>query len=320
MNTMNQDVLVNKLIDRGIIIRARRGFYFVTVLGTNRDYSRKYVVEKFSCEMEPGRYIFKNDNVSLYTPNAEQLRMALEALGKAFTPVNAPRPVRRIRRHTYQSQARNITEALDRLEEDADGVKRSYGIEYEIGGLTPEQESELAYLLDTLPPHVTEADSSLSSTGVEIVFEPMSKEVATKTVATLRKFVIDNGVDMRNAGMHTTYGVSNGTTSRTDLVIRLNRVALAIKSVGLRENIKSLFGRDFSYYCCLPNSLTDENRYRAFNVRNSSAFEARLIQWDADFEKVTELFSILEVLFYRMFTAEEFIKLFNLLGGTADGQ
>ena len=82
---------------------------------------------------------------------------------------------------------RNVDEALRRIPEDADGVRRSYGLEYEIYSLTREQESDLADLLDTLPPHVTEKDASLSSSGVEIIFEPMAKAELIKVVKKLRE-------------------------------------------------------------------------------------------------------------------------------------
>lgn len=295
---MNSDVFINRLLVVGAIERVRRGWYTIPRRDDGRLYDRAAIHHIFGYEVAPGRFIFRREVV-------EELRQ-----GSA----TQQRRIRTIRRNSYHSQDRNIREALQRIPFDADGVRRSYGIEYEINYLTREQESELAYLLDTLPPHVTERDGSLSSSGVEIVFEPMSRELAVRTVKTLRKFVDDNSVDMRGTGMHITFGVSNSEVSESDLVIRTNRLALAVKAVGTQNAIIELFGRDFTDYARLPHNLTTTVRHRAFNVRSNSAWEARLIKYNCNIEKVMKFFEVAEVLFHRPFEAQDFIKVFELLG------
>lgn len=311
---MNQDTFINRLLAAGAIERVRRGWYIIprsnlrSCIG--RTYNRRDILGIFGIEVAPGRHIFRREVVEAFATDIS-----------ALSPRRAAqrRSLRTIERHRYHSQSRNISDALDRIPLDEDGVGRSYGIEYEIYSLTREQESELAYLLDTLPPHVTEMDGSLSSTGVEIVFEPMSKELAIKTVKALRKFVDDNGVRMDGTGMHITFGVSNSEVSESDLVIRTNRLALAVKAVGTKRAIEELFGRDFTDYARLPNSLISEVRHRAFNVRNRHAWEARLVKYNCNIEKVMKFFEVAEVLFHRPFEAQDFMKVFELLGADTWG-
>lgn len=230
------------------------------------------------------------------------------------------RRVRTIERNSYSSMPRNVDEALERIPYDEDGVRRSYGVEYEINALTGEQESDLAYLLDTLPPHVTERDSSLSYSGVEIIFQPMSKEELISVVKKLGEFVVSRGVDMDGTGMHITFGVSNSITSEINLTIRMNRLALAIKAVSTKPEIERVFGRDFTNYARLPIGLTDRTRYRAFNVRNDSAVECRLVKWNCNIEKIMELLEASMVLFKRPFEAADFMKVFEFMGSNTDGE
>ena len=307
-STMNGDTFINRLLELGVVRRVSRGWYIIPMLDSGMRFRRDSIQSRFGIEVEEGRYIFNAPVVRNYTPPA------------GSRPVSeASRPLRTLERHRYQSQNRNVEEGLARIPVDADGTRRSYGIEYEIAALTPLQESELAYLLDTLPPHVCERDGSLTNSGVEIVFEPLGKEDAIRVVKTLGEFVRSKGIDMRGAGMHITFGVNNSLVDTSDLIIRTNRLALAVKASGLQTEIRKLFGRDFTGYARLPESLNDTVRYRAFRVRNRHCWENRLIQWDCDIERVMEFFSIAEVLFYRPFEAEDFMKVFRLLGSNVDG-
>lgn len=237
------------------------------------------------------------------------------------TPVQ-PEVLRTIRRLGYHRGERNVLEALERIPLDIDGVRRSYGLEYEIYSLDETQEDKLAKLLDTLPPHITESDGSLRESGVEIVFEPMSEAIYRETFLKLKQFVIQNDISMENTGAHTTYGVNNAMSSKKDIQIRLNRYALAIKSVALQRNIESMFGRDFSSYCQLPQTTLADHHSNAFsnNGRNSTCWEMRLMNWKADIEKVIELFKITETVFYRPTNANDFIKIFNLMGADTSEQ
>lgn len=297
---MNSDVFINKLLKLGVVERVRIGWYKICVFDPNMIYNRDEIVERFATEVAPGRYEFKLEEVERYTPRP------------------SVRPTRRIYRAGYQTQSRNVTQALERIPVDADGVRRSYGIEYEINALTSEEESELAYLLDTLPPHVTERDGSLSSSGVEIVFEPLGREDTIKVVKKLREFVRVNCIDMNCTGMHITVGVSNSEVSSNDLTIRTNRLALAVKSVALQTEIIKVFGRDFVNYARLPEGLLDTIRYRAFKVRNSNCWECRLVRWDCDIERVMEFLDVAEPLFHRAFEAQDFINLFRVFGSNTD--
>ena len=299
---MNQDTFINRLLVVGAIERATRGWYTVPRSNSGELFNRNKLLEIFGDEVAPGRYTFKRDVVAQYSQGAAIVRRT-----------------RTIDRSGYHTLSRNVNVALQRIQADADGVRRSYGIEYEIYSLSREQESELAYLLDTLPPHITERDGSLSSSGVEIVFEPVGRELAIETVKKLRKFIEDNDVEMDGTGMHITFGVNNSETSEDDLIIRTNRLALAVKSVGTRGAIKELFGRDFTDYASLPVSLYTGARHRAFNVRNRSAWEARLVSFNCNIEKVMKFFEVAEVLFHRPFEASDFIKVFELLGANTRG-
>lgn len=296
--------VVNRLVALGIIRKVDRGVYTIVSEGFGNRYSRANIIARFAVNHPVEGYF---------------LSSAVRDISATPSPA-ASRPLRTITRYGYRSQERNILEALRRLDVDADGRKRSYGLEYEIYSLTRSQESKLAYLLDTLPPHVTERDGSLSSSGVEIVFEPMSEKDLRSTVEALGNLVREEGIEMNGAGMHITVGLTGTDTYRQDLVIRMNRLALAVKSVALQERIREVFGRDFTGYARLPENLNDTNRYRAFNVRNESAWECRLVQWNANMDKLMDFFKIAEPLFDRPFEAADFMKLFELFGSNVSGE
>lgn len=233
--------------------------------------------------------------------------------------------LRTITRRSYHSSGSGterdgVDEALRNIPVDADGVRRSFGLEYEIYSLTREQEDKLARLLDTLPPHVTERDGSLDDTGVEIVFLPMSADKYIDTWNKLKQFVTDNRVCMeegsRMAGAHTTYGVSNARVSTEDLQIRLNRLALAVKSVGTQRKIKGMFGRDFGNYRELPNSTTYRGHSNAFSAsRGVTAWECRLCAWGGDAERIVKFLKRSEFVFNRTFQPQDFMDVFDILGG-----
>ena len=306
--TMNQDAVVNHLLDRQVITRTGiRGRYNV-VDGGLTSYRRNDILQRFAAEVEPYRYVIRE----------EEVRRAL----------NWNTPVRRtIRRNSYHTADRDYEAALAQIPVDEDGVRRSFGIEYEIYSLTAEQEDKLARLLDTLPAHVTERDGSLSSTGVEIVFMPVGAAQYIEIVKKLAAFVNENGVRMQQdeysmAGMHTTYGVSNYTAEKSDLQIRLNRFALAVKAVGTQSAIKRLFGRDFGHYRDLPTSTTYNAHSNAFstNGRPRSCWECRLPSWKCNPEAMVQFFKATEVAFYRPVEASDFVKVFALLGANTDGE
>ena len=126
-------------------------------------------------------------------------------------------------------------EALERIPLDIDGVRRSYGLEYEIYSLTETQEDKLAKLLDTLPPHITESDGSLRESGVEIVFEPMSEAIYRETFLKLKQFVIQNDISMENTGAHTTYGVNNAMSSKKRHTDKIKQIRISNKVSGITK-------------------------------------------------------------------------------------
>lgn len=301
---VNQDAIINRLMALGYIRRTERRGVYDTALGPLR---RAAIMRHYCVEVEEGRYIL------------QPMSHRPERLGTQNHTQPAA-PLRTITRYRYHSQPRNITNALERIAYDADGVRRSYGLEWEIYSLTTDQEHQLAQLLDTLPPHATEADASLRRSGVEIVFEPMGKQDYIATFKTLQAFCRENAISMANTGAHTTYGVSNSTASERDLQIRLNRLALAVKSVGTQRAIIELFGRDFSSYCLLPTSTITNHHSNAFSAsRGSSAWECRLINWRADVDKVVDFLEATEFVFHRPVQAQDFMRVFEALGCDTDG-
>ena len=234
--------------------------------------------------------------------------------------------LRTITRERYHSNGNGIgrtgiDRALGSIAVDADGVRRSYGLEWEINRLTEVQEDKLARLLDTLPAHFTERDGSLCDSGVEIIFLPMSKDVYIDTWTKLKTFCVDNHIDMEGTGAHTTFGVNNSEIrDEDDLQIRLNRAALAIKASSTQSAIKRLFGRDFTGYARLPNSTTHREHSIAISAsRGRAAFELRLCNWQADVVKLVEFLEKIEFVFHRTFTAQDFINIFTLMGSDCTG-
>lgn len=322
---VNEDAIINKLISRGVITRSEyiRGRYTI-IDGGQTTYRRPAIMARFAVRVSEGRFRL----------NIEEVNRALQA-GRPIPQPEPERPVlRRINRQGYHSGSRNIESALARIQPDADGVVRSFGIEYEVYALTAEQEDKLANLLDTLPAHVTERDGSLDSTGVEIVFDPVGADDYIRIVRTLGNFVRENNVQMnapfnpdRMAGMHTTYGVSNYEASKEDLQIRLNRFALSVKAVGTQQQIKQMFGRDFGHYRELPgqndthNALLYNTHGNAFscNGRPRSCWECRLLAWNCDPARMVEFFRATESAFHRPVNAADFNKVFELLGSDTAG-
>lgn len=250
-------------------------------------------------------------------------------IGTRETPVQREEPrlvLRTIERNCYHScgngtSRRGVTEALRAIPLSGDGIRRSYGLEWEIYALDAQQEDKLARLLDTLPSHVTERDGSLSHTGVEIIFLPMSEEKYKATFKALQTFCRENHVDMNNTGAHTTYGVSNSHVEERDLQIRLNRIAMAVKAGSIQRNIKRLFGRDFTSYAHLPRSLTEFDHSQAWSAsRGTSAYELRLVNWEADVNRLVEFIQATEFVFNRVFTAQDFLNIFTILGENTDGE
>lgn len=236
------------------------------------------------------------------------------------------RELRHIERNSYHSAGSGtgrtgVERALADIALDTDGVRRSYGLEWEINDLNEAQEDKLATLLDTLPKHFTERDGSLSRTGVEIIFLPMSKQVYIDTWTKLKTFCVDNRIDMEGTGAHTTFGVNNSEIrNEDDLQIRLNRVALAIKATSTQGAIKRLFGRDFTSYARLPNSTTHREHSIAISAsRGRSAFELRLCDWQANVVKLVEFLEKIEFVFHRTFNAQDFINIFTIMGSDCSG-
>lgn len=248
-------------------------------------------------------------------------RQTVQATASASYPV-----LRRIARHNYHSTGggtgrQGIESALRAIAPDADGVRRSFGLEWEIGSLSREAEDRLVRLLDTLPAHVTEKDASLTDTGVEIVFMPMSAEKYIQTWTALQEFCRTEGVGMNGAGAHTTYGVSNAHVTISDLQIRINRIALTVKAASTQRAIRSVFGRDFTGYAQLPRTTIERGHSNAWSAsRGDSAYELRLCQWEGNVHKIVEFMKATEFVFNRPFTAQDFMNIFAIMGSNVDGE
>lgn len=235
------------------------------------------------------------------------------------------RVYRTITRNSYHSSGSGtdrtgVREALEAIPMDEDGVRRSFGLEFEIYALNRDQEDKLARLLETMPRHFTERDASLSSTGVEIIFLPLSRAKIIEVFNTLKRFCEENGVSMEGTGSHITYGVSNAHVTGSDLQIRINRIALAVKAACTQNAIKRVFGRDFTGYASLPRSTTEQGHSNAWSAsRGNSAYELRLCNWKGDIEKMTEFMVKTEFVFNRTFTATDFVDIFNIMGADIAG-
>lgn len=313
----NSDRFIAILERERVIKRVRRGVYRFNMIGVGTPAQttgpRARVFAEFGVASR-----FDNNGYERYRLNMTQL-IGRERIGASTTTTTQTAPprdvLRTIRRYGYHSQSRNVQAALDRITADSDGVKRSFGLEYEINYLTATQEDKLARLLDNLPAHTAERDGSLSSAGVEIIFEPMGEADLKKTWKTLTEFVNMNSVDMGGTGAHITYGVSNSTSTRYDIQIRANRLALAVKSISTVQTLRRVFGRDFSGYCELPRTLTANHHTNAFSLagRNSTCWECRLINWKADIDVVVQFLTATEAMFHRPFNSQDFMAIFNIL-------
>lgn len=323
--TYSVNGLINKLLEMHVIstLEHRRGYL---IIGERYPRQRQHIVGRFGLpSAQEGRYLLNQDEVN-------------RVRGRISNQDEQETRLRTLNRERYHNncdsngQRTFVTEALERIQPDEDGVKRSFGIEYEIYSLTPEQEDKLAYLLDTLPQHDVERDGSLESSGVEIVFAPVDAATYIEIVTKLGNFVRDNGIRMEDgycmAGMHTTYGVSNAEASKQDLQIRLNRMALAVKSVATQQQIKEVFGRDFGHYRELPGQSSDRNAllYNAHgnafstNGRPSNCWENRLVSWQCNPTKLVEFFKATEFAFHRPVEAQDFMKVFEIMGSNTDGE
>lgn len=326
---MTLATLTNRLMREGTIERVRVNRY--RVCSSNRSLricpgfidsivNLSMVHTLFTIRISGDDYRFRlPSDLSTQSNNEQQVSFAQEA------PIQAtrPEPLRTIQRRSYHStgggSARTgVERALLAITPDEDGVRRSFGLEWEIFALTPQQEDKLARLLDTLPEHVTERDGSLSNTGVEIVFMPMGEQKYIETFTTLKNFCRENSIQMERTGAHTTYGVSNAGCTRDDLQIRINRIALAVKAASTQRAIKTLFGRDFTSYATLPQSTTYQSHSNAWSAsRGSTAYELRLISWQGEPTLIAQFMRETEFVFQRPFEAEDFMKIFRLLGSDA---
>lgn len=315
----NQDVLVNKLLAEGVIARTPiRGRY--TVDGETGTFRRDDLVARFALEVEPNRYALNRN-----ARQAIRLRRA-QAAAQARAAQEA-RTRRRLNRSYYHHGDRSSFDAaLASIPVDADGVRRSFGIEYEIYSLNADQEDKLARLLDTLPTHIVETDGSLGENGCEIVFAPVGAEEYVSIVETLARFIRENNVSMNSsygsgmAGMHTTYGVSNAEATRSDLQIRLNRFAFTVMAAGTQGQIKRLFGRHFGQYRELPQSTTTDSHPNAFSThgRPQTCWECRLPSWECNPRQMVKFFAATEGAFHHPVNAEDFVKVFEVLGGDTE--
>lgn len=273
------------------------------------------------------------------------------------TPVEEPvvatttastRPLRHLSRGYYHQNGHGtarhgLQAALNRIAADSDGVKRSFGVEYEIYTLTGPQESDLCYLLDDLPPCKAENDGSLSTNGVELVFDPVGKDDYIRIVKTLRRFIDDHGIYMlddatgQGAGMHTTYGVSNSHARDTDTIrvggytvpliqARLNRVSSLMKVCATRQQIKDVFGRYFTGYAQSSFSQGEDSYLRYNNHSNSmsingrtpvdhiyTCWEFRLLCYKCNPEKVVDFFRATEWVFHHTMHTEDVTAMLNVL-------
>lgn len=313
---MNQDAVINKLLDKAVIRKAEvRGHYYIADITTGQTFRRNAILARFALEVAPARYLIKEAEVA-------------RALGR---PVG-PRPLRHLHilgysQSNHGAQDSSIEAALSRIALDEDGVRRSFGVEYEIYTMTMQQQSDLAYLLDEMPAHTVHSDGSLGTGGVEVVFKPVDAATYIRIVKKMGQFIRENNIRMEKdsfgngAGMHTTYGVSNGEASKSDLQIRLNRFALAVKACGTQGAIKEMFGRDFGSYRTLPNSTTSMDHSNAFstNGRPACCWECRLPSWRCNPEKMIEFFKATEVAFHRPVEAQDFMKVFEIMGSNTQG-
>lgn len=307
---MKQETLINLLMREGTIERIRVNRYHVN--DTTRAQAFGVTGSLFTTQQVLSIFALRDPVQFLVLRPIPTVRSA---------PAPEPEPLRTIRRDDYHDNGSGIcrhgaAEALNAIACDPDGVRRSFGLEWEICNLTAQQEDKLARLLDTLPAHFTERDGSLGSRGVEIIFLPLGKDDYIRVWNTLKDFCQNNCVEMTGTGAHTTYGVSDSEiTEVSDLQIRLNRVALAIKATSTQGAIKRVFGRDFTGYATLPGSTTYTSHSNAWSAsRGLTAYELRLCNWQGNVEKIVALMKATEFVFHRTFNAQDFINIFTLMG------
>lgn len=321
---INQDSAINHLLNAGVIERTLiRGRYFIADVDagslTRRTFRRDNILTRFAVEQPATRYTIDRNAVRACLENAQAGVQGATAAA-ATTPPQARRTIQRYPYH--RAPRRPIGEYLARIQPDADGVVRSFGIEYEVYSLNSDQEDKLARLLDTLPDHINEMDGSLGNNGVEIIFYPVGAADFIHIIKTLGQFIIDNNVPMGDynnrsmAGMHITYGVSNSTTTRHDLQIRLNRIAFTVAAVATQVQIRKMFGRTFGNYRSIPASTTFSNHSNAFSNagRHENCWECRLPAWNCEPEKMIEFFRATEFAFHRPYKVEDMLTIVNLFG------
>ena len=303
----------------------------IAKIATNRYQSKidlRILTNKQVCDLYGIEFGFYSSGEQKYRLNIAKIENDLQLLNNRATTNQTqtqtqPAQLRKINRLGYHQGHRNVYEALNRISFDADGVKRAFGIEYEIYKLTAEQEDKLARLLDTLPSHVCERDGSLGENGIEIVFDPMSKSDFVKTINTLKEFVTTNNVQMKlddetMAGCHVTYSIQNLNDSisvyRPRFQARLNRYAMLICAIASTPEIRRVFGRGFGRYRTCPNNVNAMEHSNAFSIngRSGNAWECRLPSWEMNPEAIAEFFKITESVYERPLMQEDIEKLFNL--------
>lgn len=302
----SKNTIIRKLIAKGIIKESSNyetGYYAQVPVNTRpvgRKFSKGYLISYFTS------FNYSTEEYSFNTNYTIALDFLNNTTRETITPV-----LKKLHKMSYQSQARNVEQAISRIQADNDNVKRTFGLEWEIYSLTAQQEHNLCNLLETLPAHCTESDGSLSSSGVEIVFEPMNKTTFLTVWNKLKEFTNQHNIDMNGTGAHITYGVSNSTVEQSDLNIRLNRIGTAIHSVLQQSEIREIFGRLPNNYAALTLNVTDTNKYRFAKARNANCFELRLVNHAANITKVMTLLSAMELAFNSRFGKESFIAIAN---------
>lgn len=356
---------VNEYISPNDATQFRNGFTFGGIVNAiwnarsrgdfNDAFVKQLYVDVYGCYPlyeVPTRTTSAPDSTGTFEvdPVEEAVTTTAEAIANAVREEHSRsnRPRRTLSRGYYHqygngTSRHGLAQALNRIATDSDGVKRSFGVEYEIYRLTPEQESDLCYLLDDLPPCKPEHDGSLSTNGVELVFDPVGKDDYIRIVKTLRRFIDEHGIYMldettgQGAGMHTTYGVSNSHARDTDTIrvsgctvpliqARLNRVSSLMKVCATKQQIKDVFGRYFTGYAQSSFSQGEDSYLRYNNHSNSmsingrapvdhiyTCWEFRLLCYKCDPEKVVEFFKATEWVFHHTMHTEDVTAMLNVL-------
>lgn len=290
-----------------------------------RNVNRAYLLERFAFNGSDSLHFHFNTESILEAYYRQLMARQIDGCETSTSTLTAPvvseaRMV--VNRYHYSQTTNKVQENLDKIENDYDNIKRSFGIEYEIFNLTNDQKQKLMQVLRNLPEHEIERDASLGCDGVEIVFYPMNEKNFVKVVTTLKEFVDTNRVVMgRNeatmAGMHITYGVSNATSTKQDIQIRLNKIALLLRSIATKEQIKALFGRDFGLYRQLPDAMnpTTSDHSNAFSNygRNETCYECRLSDYRCNALKMVEFLKATEYVFTRQMNAFDLQKIYSIL-------